>query len=73
MLVTRGLGATNLVTVGLGASIGTITGASLVGALALSGVVVTDFIAAPVADDPTNAYGRRFLGSFFGPSSKGHN
>jgi hypothetical protein len=71
-LVTRGLGAGNLVTFGLAVSLGVTTPVSTAGALALSGILITTFIPAPASDEPANSYGRRFFGSFYGPVGKGH-
>ena len=71
-LVTRGLGAGNLVTFGLAVSLGVLTPVSTAGSLALAGVVITTFIPAPADDEPTNSYGRRFFGTFYGPKGERH-
>jgi len=71
MLVTRGLGSTNLPTAGLGVSLGNLFNQSLVGSLSISGIVATTFIEG-VELTPTNAYGRRFFGTFFGPTGQQH-
>lgn len=71
-LPTRGLGQINLGTFGLGGSLGTLYPTGIAGSLFLVGVVLTSFIPAPTGEDPTNAYGRRFFGTFYGPKGKGH-
>jgi hypothetical protein len=71
-LVTRGLGAGNLVTAGLAVQLGVLTPTSTAGSLALAGILITTFIPAPVDDEPTNSYGRRFFGTFYGPRGKRH-
>lgn len=70
-LPTRGLGQKNLVSYGLGGLSGVLFPTSTAGALALTGVLMTTFIPAAV-DTQTNAYGRRFFGTFYGPRGQGH-
>lgn len=72
-IVTRGLGAGNLVTFGLAVQLGVLTPTGTAGSLALAGILVTSFIPAPADDEPTNSYGRRFFGTFYGPRGEGHN
>lgn len=62
-LVTRGLGAGNLVTAGLAVQLGTTFFQSTVGALALGGTVATVFIE---GEADTRNHTRLFLGTFFG-------
>lgn len=71
-LPTRGLGQINIVTAGLGGSLGTLFPVSTAGSLFLTGAVLTSFIPVPVDDERGNSYGRRFFGTFYGPKHKGH-
>lgn len=63
ILVTRGLGSTNLVTVGLGAQLGETFTESIVGQLMMSGAVLTTYMAGEAGDN--RAPRGNFFGTFF--------